>query len=90
MAPFSRCTSCSGTSRRAKLLKCLHSLCVGCLPKQLTNLNEGICPTCGSVTPPSVGKSQVMSLPDSYVMANKHASVAADAQLEMEAVLTFA
>ena len=87
MAPFSRCVSCSGTSRRAKLLKCLHSLCVGCLPKQLTNLNEVICPTCGSVTPPSVGKSQVMSLPDSYVMANKHASGAADAQLEMEAVL---
>ena len=87
MAPFSRCTSCSGTSRRAKLLKCLHSLCVGCLPKQLTNLNEVICPTCGSVTPPSVGKSQVMSLPDSYVMANKHASEAAATQVEMEAVL---
>ena len=88
MAPFSRCTSCSGTSRRAKLLKCLHSLCVGCLPKQLTNLNEVICPTCGSVTPPqSVGKSQVMSLPDSYVMANKHASGAAATQVEMEAVL---
>ena len=87
MAPFSRCVSCSGTSRRAKLLKCLHSLCVGCLHKQLTNLSEVICPTCGSVTPPSVGKSQVMSLPDSYVMANKHASGAADAQLEMEAVL---
>ena len=87
MAPFSRCTSCSGTSRRAKLLKCLHSLCVGCLPKQLTNVNEVICPTCGSVTLPSVGKSQVMSLPDSYVMANKHASGAAATQVEIEAVL---
>ena len=88
MAPFSRCTSCSGTSRRAKLLKCLHSLCIDCLPKQLTNLNEVICPTCGSVTPPqSVGKSQVMSLPDSYVMANKHAKGAAATHVEMEAVL---
>ena len=88
MAPFSRCTSCSGTSRRAKLLKCLHSLCVGCLHKQLTNLNEVICPTCGSMTPPpSSGKPQSMALPDSYATVKEKTGGAADAQLEMEAVL---
>ena len=88
MAPFSRCVSCSGTSRRAKLLKCLHSLCVGCLPKQLTNLNEVICPTCGSMTPPpSSGKPQSMALPDSYATVKEKTGGAADAQLEMEAVL---
>ena len=88
MAPFSSCTSCSGTSRRAKLLKCLHSLCVGCLPKQLTNLNEVICPTCGSMTPPpSSGKPQSMALPDSYATANKQSGGAAATQLEIEAVL---
>ena len=87
MAPFSRCVSCSGTSRRAKLLKCLHSLCVGCLPKQLTNLNGVICPTCGSMTPPSSsGKPQSMALPDSYATANKQSGGAPDAQLEIEAV----
>ena len=88
MAPFSRCVSCSGTSRRAKLLKCLHSLCVGCLPKQLTNLNEVICPTCGSMTPsPTVGKHQLLALPDSYATVKEKTGGAADAQLEMEAVL---
>ena len=88
MPSFSRCVSCSGTSRRSKLLKCLHSLCVGCLPKQLTNFNEVICPTCGSMTPPpGSGKHQAMALPDSYTTASKQTCGGTGSQLEMETVL---
>ena len=88
MSPFARCVSCSNSNRRSKLLKCLHSLCVGCLPKHLTNSNEVICPTCGSFTPsPSVGKPQVMSLPDSYATSTKHINESGDTLLDMEAVL---
>ena len=88
MSPFARCVSCSNSNRRSKLLKCLHSVCVGCLPKHLTNSNEVICPTCGSFTPsPSVGKPQVMSLPDSYAKSTKHINVSGDTLLVMEAVL---
>ena len=68
---FPTCVSCGRNNRRAKLIKCLHSLCVCCLTKHLTSLNEIVCPSCGKLTPsPSAGKHQLLALPDSYVSAN--------------------
>ena len=61
------CASCGKSNKRAKLLKCLHSVCVGCLEKHLTSLNEVDCPKCGKLTPPpKAGNSQSQCLPDSY------------------------
>ena len=61
------CASCGKSNKRAKLLKCLHSVCVGCLEKHLTSLNEVDCPMCGKLTPPpKAGNSQSQCLPDSY------------------------
>ena len=61
------CASCGKSSKRAKLLRCLHCVCVGCLEKHLTSLNEVDCPTCRKLTPsPGEGKSQFLALPDTY------------------------
>ena len=61
------CASCGKSNKRPKLLKCLHSVCVGCLEKHLTSLNEVDCPKCGKLTPPrKAGNSQSQCLPDSY------------------------
>ena len=71
--PFATCTSCGKSSRRAKLLKCLHSICVCCLSKHVTESNEVICPVCRKLTPSSgEGKPQLLALPDSYVTAGGH------------------
>ena len=66
--PNPNCASCSLDKNRGKLLKCMHSVCVPCLPKQITFGNALICPTCSEITPPPpVGLTQLQALPDSVL-----------------------
>ena len=59
------CASCGNGKRRTKLLKCLHSVCVGCVESHLTSLNEVVCPACRERTPSSgKGKPQLLALPE--------------------------
>ena len=66
--PNPKCASCSLDRNRGKLLKCMHSVCVPCLPKQITFGNALICPSCSEITPPPpVGLTQLQALPDSVL-----------------------
>ena len=86
--PFAECTYCSKRNRRAKLLKCLHSMCVGCLPKHMTMLNEVVCPTCGKLTPSSgEGKHQLLALPNSYIGASQHRAATVEVPEKRQDVL---
>ena len=66
--PNPKCASCSLDRNRGKLLKCMHSVCVQCLPKQITFGNGLICPSCSETTPPPPGGvTYLQALPDSTV-----------------------
>ena len=66
--PNPKCASCSLDKNRGKLLKCMHSVCVPCLPKQITFRNALICPTCSEITPPPPGGvTHLQALPDSVL-----------------------
>ena len=66
--PNPKCASCSLDRNRGKLLKCMHSVCVPCLPKQITFEKGLICPSCSETTPPPpVGLTHLQALPDSNV-----------------------
>ena len=66
--PNPKCASCSLDKNRGKLLKCMHSVCVPCLPKQITFGNALICPSCSEITPPPPrGVTQLQALPDSVL-----------------------
>ena len=46
----------------------MHSVCVPCLPKQITFGNALICPTCSEITPPPHGGvTHLQALPDSVL-----------------------
>ena len=66
--PNPKCASCSLDRNRGKLLKCMHSVCVPCLPKQITFGNALTCPSCSEITPPPPGGlTQLQALPDSVL-----------------------
>ena len=66
--PNPKCASCSLHKNRGKLLKCMHSVCVLCLPKQITFGNALICPSCSEITPPPPGGfTHLQILPDSVL-----------------------
>ena len=66
--PNPKCASCSLDKNRGKLLKCMHSVCVPCLPKQITFGNALTCPTCSEITPPPPGGvTHLQALPDSVL-----------------------
>ena len=48
-----KCASCSLEKNRGKLLKCMHNVCVPCLPNQITFGSALIGPTRGETTCPS-------------------------------------
>ena len=76
-----KCASCSLDKNRGKLLKCMHSVCVPCLPKQITFGNALICPTCSEITPPPPGGvTHLQALPDS-VLNFKTLSASCDVSL---------
>ena len=63
-----KCPSCSLDMKRGKLLKCMHSVCVPCLPEQITFGNALICPSCCEITPPPHGGvTHLQALPDSVL-----------------------
>ena len=66
--PNPKCASCSLDKNRGKLLKCMHSVCVPCLPNQITFGNALTCPTCSEITPPPPGGvTHLQALPDSVL-----------------------
>ncbi|XP_065188677.1 tripartite motif-containing protein 2-like [Sycon ciliatum] len=64
--PRQDCAACGSASRRGKLISCLHSLCVECLPKHSTDQGCVCCPLCSVTTPPPPrGVPLLQYLPDS-------------------------
>ena len=60
------CGSCRKSSRRQKVLSCLHTVCIACLEQYIHDDGSVSCPTCKrSTLPPGRGKPTVDSLQDS-------------------------
>ena len=49
------------------MLKCLHTVCVKCVPQQTSFKGEVVCPACTKRTAPQSGVDPLKSLPDCYV-----------------------
>ena len=62
-----KCYLCGSTSRKRKVLKCLHTVCVKCVPQQTSFKGEVVCPACTKRTAPQSGVDPLKSLPDCYV-----------------------
>ena len=62
-----KCYFCGSTSRKRKVLKCLHTVCVKCVPQQTSFKGEVVCPACNKRTAPQSGVDPLKSLPDCYV-----------------------
>ena len=62
-----KCYLCGSTSRKRKVLKCLHTVCVKCVPQQTSFKGEVVCPACTKRTTPQSGVDPLKSLPDCYV-----------------------
>ena len=81
--PNPKCASCSLDRNRGKLLKCMHSVCVQCLPKQITFGNGLICPSCSETTPPPPGGvTYLQALPDSTVEYDILSATGGSSQIE--------
>ena len=64
-----KCVSCDVDNARGKLLKCMHCICVQCLPQHITFESEVCCPRCQDLTPsPPSGVTHMQALPDSAVL----------------------
>ena len=62
-----KCYLCGSTSRKRKVLKCLHTVCVKCVPQQTSFKGEVVCPACTKRTASQSGVDPLKSLPDCYV-----------------------
>ena len=62
-----KCYVCGDTRRKRKVLKCLHTVCVKCVPQQTSFKGEVVCPACNKRTASHTGVDPLKSLPDCYV-----------------------
>ena len=62
-----KCYSCGDVRRQRKVLKCLHPVCVKCVPQHTSFNGEIVCPACTKHTAPQTGVDPLRSLPDCYV-----------------------
>ena len=64
-----KCVTCDVDNARGKLLKCMHCVCVQCLPQHITFESKVCCPRCQDLTPsPPSGVTHMQALPDSAVL----------------------
>eukprot|EP00117_Sycon_ciliatum_P026384 scpid49083/ scgid21669/ E3 ubiquitin-protein ligase TRIM33; Ectodermin homolog; RET-fused gene 7 protein; Transcription intermediary factor 1-gamma; Tripartite motif-containing protein 33 len=67
-----KCASCGESKEEARLISCLHSLCVACLERHVEGNSEDDsetcvkCPSCAVLTPFQAGRSVAAVLPLSY------------------------
>ena len=60
------CVACQKSDTKSKLLRCLHTLCIVCLEKSISQKNTVTCPGCSKETPsPGEGRTHFLCLPDS-------------------------